>query len=312
MGYTPNPFTNRGVITKEEDFIGREEQIGEIVGRLRTLQSSSVVGERRIGKSSLLYHLTQTGARRIGDGSYRFFYLDLQNARFHTAAGFFRATLNALGVALDIIQSSIKDEQSLNRNLIAFTDQIESLQQRGERIVLCLDEFEIIFKHRDQFPEDFFDHLRSLLNIRTLAIVTASRKTLETHSLEGNLCSPFYNLFTVVELKEFTEDEAQLFLANYLQRARFSDAEMKFIFSYLDPHPMKLQILCDWTVKNRQRQLAEWALVEEIGKEYSNFWMGTFDTKNLRRTKKWFSLDNIKKLLEVFKTARDGFSGKSE
>ncbi len=76
------------------------KQVLEMFWRtLRTLQSSSVVGERRIGKSSLLYHLAQTGARRIEDERYRFFYLDLQDARFHTAAGFFRATLKALGVA---------------------------------------------------------------------------------------------------------------------------------------------------------------------------------------------------------------------
>jgi hypothetical protein len=63
-------------------------------------RSSSVVGERRIGESSLLYHLAQTGARRIEDGRYRFFYLDMQDARFHTA-GFFRATLEVLGVTFD-------------------------------------------------------------------------------------------------------------------------------------------------------------------------------------------------------------------
>jgi len=109
-----NPFTNRGVITNEADFIGREEQLGEIIERLRTLQSSSVVGERRIGKSSLLYHLAQTGVQRIEDGRYRFFYLDLQDARFHTAARFFRTTLKALGIASDTINSAIKDEQTLN------------------------------------------------------------------------------------------------------------------------------------------------------------------------------------------------------
>jgi uncharacterized protein len=312
VGYTPNPFTNRGVITNEEDFIGREEQIGEIIGRLRTLQSSSVVGERRIGKSSLLFHLTQIGARRIEDGSYRFFYLDLQNARFHTAAGFFRATLNALGVAPDTIQSTINDGQSLNRNLIAFTDQIEAMQQRGERIVLCLDEFEIIFKHRDQFPEDFFDHIRSMLNIRTLAFVTASRKTLETHSLEGKLTSPFYNLFTVVELNEFTEAEAQQFLDTYHQRVNFTDDEIEFIISYLDPHPMKLQILCDWLMKNRQKKLADWALVEEIARDHGNFFIGTFEAKNLRRVKKMFSVDNIKKLFEMIKAGRELFSESKE
>jgi hypothetical protein len=36
---------------------------------------------------------------------------DRQDARFHTAAGFFRATPKALGVAPDTINGSIKDEQ---------------------------------------------------------------------------------------------------------------------------------------------------------------------------------------------------------
>ncbi|MGH9839895.1 MAG: hypothetical protein ACREEM_14020 [Blastocatellia bacterium] len=79
-------------------------------------RSSSVVGERRIGKSSLLYHLMQTGARRIADGRYRFFYLDMQDARFHTAAGFMRAILKALGGAPGTIpnglDAAIKDEQA--------------------------------------------------------------------------------------------------------------------------------------------------------------------------------------------------------
>lgn len=47
-----NPFTDRGVITNEADFIGREEQLGEIIERLRALQSLSIAGERCIGKSS--------------------------------------------------------------------------------------------------------------------------------------------------------------------------------------------------------------------------------------------------------------------
>jgi len=158
------------VITDPDDFIGREEQINEIITRLRTMQSSSVVGERRIGKSSLLYYLAQAGAQRLGDPNYRFFYLDLQDAHFHTTVGFFQAVLNRLGVSTE----AIKAENTLNQNLIAFTDQIEALEQSGQHIVLCLDEFENTFKHREQFTEDFFDHMRSQLNIRKLAFVTAT------------------------------------------------------------------------------------------------------------------------------------------
>ena len=46
-----NPFTNRGVITDPANFFGRGAEIDELVARLRTMQSTAIVGERRIGKS---------------------------------------------------------------------------------------------------------------------------------------------------------------------------------------------------------------------------------------------------------------------
>lgn len=72
-----NPFTVRGMIQNRKDFIGRKAEISHIVSRLKTMQSCSVVGERRIGKSSLLYHLFQTGNERLGDDSFRFVYIEL-------------------------------------------------------------------------------------------------------------------------------------------------------------------------------------------------------------------------------------------
>src|SRR5262249_29615005 len=107
-----NPFTNRGVITNPDEFFGREQEIGEIGSRLRAMQRLSVVGEWRIGKSSLLYNLFQTGRLRIDDPAYRFFYLDLQHAQFHTAAGFLRAILREL----ELNVNAVSDGQSLNRN----------------------------------------------------------------------------------------------------------------------------------------------------------------------------------------------------
>lgn len=300
MSQAPNPFCNRGVITDPEDFFGREAQIAEVITRLVTMQSTSVVGERRIGKSSLLYHLCQTGVRRLNDESYRFCYVDLQDAHYHTAVGFFQTVLHKLDVGAD----AVKPENSLNGNLVAFSDQIDALERSGQRLVFCLDEFENTFKHREQFSEDFFDHMRAQLNTRKMAFVTASQRGLQTLSLEGNLTSPFYNLFTVVELKEFTDDEAQDFLVVYDQRVGFADEELMFILSNLETHPLKLQILCDWVVRNRHRGLDEEALAEEISREYGNFLVGRFDPKKLRKAKRLISGNNITKWLEAIKSVR--------
>ncbi|MGH9843151.1 MAG: hypothetical protein ACREEM_30810 [Blastocatellia bacterium] len=67
MALTPNPFTNRGPVTNPEDFFGRKDELEIVLSRLRSMQCVSIVGERRIGKSSLLYHLTQTGAEQLDD-----------------------------------------------------------------------------------------------------------------------------------------------------------------------------------------------------------------------------------------------------
>jgi hypothetical protein len=126
------------MIQRPEEFVGRTTELNYILMRLRSLQSCSVVGERRIGKSSLLNHLYQTGAQRIGDASFRFHYLELTDACTQTVVDFLHTILAALGCATD----GVRDEHKPNRNLMAFDQEVKTLAERGERIVLCLDEFE--------------------------------------------------------------------------------------------------------------------------------------------------------------------------
>jgi AAA+ ATPase superfamily predicted ATPase len=304
-----NPFTNRGMITDEAEFFGREEQLTEILTRLRGMQSSSVIGERRIGKSSLLHNLAQTGARRLGNMAYQFLYFDFQDAELHTSNGFFRAVLRKLRLPVEIIA----DDATLTRNLIAFTDQIETVGRSGLRLILCLDEFENAFKFPEQFNEAFFDHMRGRLNRRTFAFVTATQSNLYSLCEEGKLTSPFYNIFTVVELGEFTKEETREFIMFYRQRAVLTDDEIRFIESHLDGRqPLKLQIFCDWMLKNRQKRLSKRALIKKVRKECKHYFPGTYDLNKLRRLKRIFSLSNVKKLLEIIKSVKGLFSGSDE
>ena len=73
----PDPdsyFTIGNYINNPEKFYGREEEIRTIVNRLKSMQATSIVGKRRIGKSSLLYHLYQAVPQKIGNDSYQFIY----------------------------------------------------------------------------------------------------------------------------------------------------------------------------------------------------------------------------------------------
>ncbi len=301
-----SPFTIGSMIQNPEAFIGRSAELNHILTRLRTMQSCSVVGERRIGKSSLLYHLSQTGVQRLGDESFRFLYLELTDSCTHTVVDFLRTILQALNCPTD----GIKDDNKPSRNLTTFDKEIIVLKDKGERIVLCLDEFEGLFLNVQEFNDVFFNHFRTMVNHRRLALVTASRKTLETYSLEKKLTSPFFNLLSVTELTDFTEAEAEQFIALHHPQVNFTEAELKFINSYLDPHPLKLQILCDQVLQNRERQWRDQVLLEEVVKVYRQFLGGKYELKNLRKMKRYVTLDSISKVFANLKTTRDLFTGK--
>lgn len=307
MAYTPNPFTNRGLVTDPEDFFGRKDELATILERLRSLQCVSVVGERRIGKSSLLYYLVQTGTQQLEDESYRFVYCSMQDAHYHSLNGFCTTILHKLNLETDAVDTA----HSSSDKLIAFTDLLTSLADRDERIVLCLDEFEETFKRPGEFGNGFFEHLRSQLDLSKFVFVTASREPLQKLKLDGKLTSPFDNIFTTVELGEFTEQEATEFIAHYDEQVNFTDAEKEFIASYFELHPLRLRILCDQVLTNRRRQSEDWALAEALGKAYSDFFPDKADEYKAL-AKRTVSVDNIGKWLGLIKQARDLFTGKGD
>ena len=97
-----NPFFFAGKITNSDQFVGREEELKKIFDCLDTthtgqIQHVSVVGQRRIGKSSLLYHVGQISQNRLSDHeNYHFVYLDLDDPNCHTLLGLLRCILKNL------------------------------------------------------------------------------------------------------------------------------------------------------------------------------------------------------------------------
>jgi hypothetical protein len=81
------------MITDSSRFVGRREELRFLAGRMAGAQPTSVnvVGERRMGKSSLLYHFFQTWEQRISSPT-RFVvvYLDLQARTPSSEAAFYQ------------------------------------------------------------------------------------------------------------------------------------------------------------------------------------------------------------------------------
>ncbi|MBM4459904.1 MAG: hypothetical protein FJ011_19435 [Chloroflexi bacterium] len=219
-----NPYVERGMIRNPLQFFGRGRELDEIFGRLATMGSVSVVGERRIGKSSLLYHIAQLGDERLGAG-YTCYYLDLQ--RVLSTAEFYQRACEALAAEGD---THLDFERAI----------------AGKKVVLCLDEFEQVAGNR-AFGPDFFGVLRSLAQTGELALVTATQRTLPELYRAGEIpTSPFFNIFTLLRLGSLAEAEARQLVAQPAERVgrAFSDDEVNFILNLAGTYPYRLNVAC--------------------------------------------------------------------
>jgi hypothetical protein len=278
------------MITKEDEFVGREREISDILARIRNGNSVSVVGERRIGKSSLLYHLYLTGNRRLDDEArkrYQFLYLDLLNPTLATLENFAQWVLESLALTFDAAQ--LKDNP-----LIALAKGLEKFKETQKFPILLMDEFEELTQKPELFNDRFFEALRSFCNGGFMAIVTASLHTLKELTDSGNLTSPFWNIFANRSLGGFiiddTLNEVAVFLTHFWQgKLEPSEAEQQFLLANADIHPLIMQIISYHLLCNRELNLSEKDLKEEIVKEMGSFFRNNPERviKAIKQTTDW-------------------------
>ena len=233
-----NPFFYGGRVEPDQ-FVGRQNELRRIFTALEVahtgqMQSLSVVGPRRIGKSSLLWYVTQRYHKYLQNAKkYRFVYIDLQNAQCHTLAGLLSEIATQLGARGRIG----------HQPLIAFQNTITALRRDGFFPVICLDEFEELIERQTAFPVDVYDSWRSLINQHALAFIIASKTPLPALAQAGKYTSPFFNVFTLLQLGELTDSEArQLIARGATCQHPFSPREQENLLRLAGRHPYKLQL----------------------------------------------------------------------
>lgn len=260
-----NPFGQRMMIESEDDFIGREGEIRTICSYLKQRTPVSVVGERRIGKSSLLNNLVLTGNRRLGDldrNRFRFFYLDMLSAEFSSPPGFVEMVLSKLKVEFNTEELEKFPSKALVRGLKKYKEQ-------GVLPVLLIDEFEKLIERKEAFTNDFFENLRSCCGSRLVTYVTASQQNLKDLTQASGLSSPFWNIFHTEPLGLFTCDECLDFIEIYWKPFQISLEEKSFLLTYGGLHPLFLQIVAFHLLENRRNRLDDKELKEKIKQDFA-------------------------------------------
>src|ERR1041384_491681 len=202
-----NPYLNRVAIKDPSQFFGRTREVSKIFSRIGASrpQSISVVGERRIGKSSLLNFINHPEVRsRYLDraDAYVFAFIDLQQKRRLTLTEFFTELFS-------LVSKETGDDSLLNLqpSLDALRTILEGFRRDKRKLAVLFEEFDAITTNQ-AFDLEFYSYLRSIANNYDVAYVTSSARDLQ------DLChtqliadSPFFNIFTNVFLRAFTRKE---------------------------------------------------------------------------------------------------------
>ena len=263
---TVNPFTYGNPISDPARFYGRAREVEQVFSRLRNAEaeSSSLVGERRVGKTSLLNHLAHPSVRRryaLDSAEFIFVYVDLQMVDAATTPTRLAQRLLHL-IEQQCPDAEIKQMLAQTRGLgtidnFALADIFDAIDQKGLHVVFLLDEFENVTSNTN-FGPDFFYGLRSLAIQHNLSLITSSRRELiELCHSEAIRSSPFFNIFANINVRLFTEAEARLLITGSLAGTGvvFGDEEVDAILRLAGYHPFFLQAACHFLFEAFTRDL---------------------------------------------------------
>jgi len=251
-----NPFFYGNPVPPDQ-FIDRRRELRRITGRIVNQgQSTAIVGEPRSGKTSLLDYLAAPEACQLYDACEKrlvFSYLDA-----HTLGGefsqaqFWEVALRPLherAVAPKPDSPLARAYETCRENdfgcfvLERFLAQVELTVWR---LVLMLDEFDVLLHHPILNSAEFFGGLRALASRSrgALALVIASRRPLESLNKDtqqfSRTGSPYFNFLDEIILGPWPDKD----IAELLQRAgdRFTTDDRRFIAEVAGGHPYLLQV----------------------------------------------------------------------
>lgn len=281
---TSSPAFIYGRPVRPDEFLDRTTELRTVFNRLRHCESTAIVGEPHIGKSSLLLKLAdeETQQTYLGDDArgMAFCLIDLHPIGGDcTPTTFWQEALDAIRQHPDCAASSLL-EQAVEAGYARrpLERLFNHLGRNGPRLVLLLDEFERLLIHPNFQDPAFFALLRSLAT-RTggLALVTTSRLSVAEMNNQGRsllaIGSPFFNNVIEMRLRPFDEVTAARFLS---QDGRvFTSDERRFIRRVAGRHPFLLQAmaaaLTEISGDDRQARAAE-LFYERTSSHFDDLW----------------------------------------
>jgi len=252
-----NPFSDYGNIVYGERFINRRDSVRAVENRVihpREPGNLAIIGDYRIGKSSLVYHSIME--RKSDLLKERRIPIWINLATFDKASIFFRSLvtssydeLDSLGWLSEEIKTTAErallDEMSWSEGYGRIQRYFEKIHRANIRILFILDEFD---HARHLFKGDIsgFQGLREL-SYRPewrVTFITTSRRSLQSIELQTKAISTLDHTFHKHYLGMFDEDALEEFFERLSSVGITVNLQIKerFLF-YCGGHPYLLEML---------------------------------------------------------------------
>jgi hypothetical protein len=253
-----NPYIAGSPIRSPRDFYGRKDEVREIFSLIKKQQSISLTGQRRIGRTSILHHITNPEIieEYLSPESYIVLYIDFEGLSELTQTQFWKLVLLRMKKFVKELESALINNLLAKENLTTMDIYtfIEEFSNRGIKLVFCLDEFESVVKNTN-FTPSFFSNLRYLVSsYPNITYITVSRRNLKelTHSEEVR-SSPFFNIFHEMRIGFLTMEDTKLLISKSSEDGgmKFNKSDQDFVFDVAHYHPFFVQAACYEIFKTR-------------------------------------------------------------
>lgn len=244
-----NPYISGEPIRQADMFFGRDELLRRIFNALHQ-NSIMIHGERRMGKTTLLYQLADQ-LRQAEDPEWVFVpvYVDLEGT---PEEQFFHHLMDAIWGALQgyltddtfvphyqTVAPVEYDDRDFVADLRGLLDRLKDVvEPRKFRVILLMDEMDVLSSYNTLVQQQLRRVFMSALATNLGAVVAGIQISKEWDRLE----SPWYNLFNEIELEPFPPDQARKLLAEPVRGVYEWDQEaLDFVIDQSAGRPHRLQ-----------------------------------------------------------------------
>jgi tetratricopeptide (TPR) repeat protein len=245
-----NPYIAGAPVMSDELFFGREKLLARILNVLHH-NSLMITGERRIGKTSFLYHLKK--ALELDEGTeYKFFPVstDLQGVSeedfFHSLMSDVVEALRPRPEPLRFRREELRyDGRDFSHDLQRVIEELKLRTPKKVKLALLIDEVDVL----NEFSERINQRLRSIFMKTFSENLVAIMSGVGIRRIWNSEGSPWYNFFDEVELTAFTRDDAVALITTPVDGIfRYEPKAVEAILEWSDLKPYLIQRFCIYAV----------------------------------------------------------------